>query len=1017
MHTLPEYQNPQVTHINRMPPRAISFAFSNEEDALAGERGLSPFYRLLNGDWSFYYAPDGRIPEDFYRVDYTPRDEDWRRIRVPGNWETEGYGKPNYTNVRYPIPFDPPYVPDNNPTGLYRTWFTWSKTEPETCLTLNFDGVNACYYVYVNGHPCGFSKVTHMPAEFDITDYAVPGENLLAVKVLKWCDGTYLEDQDFWRLSGIYRDVYLLTLPKTHIRDIACRATLSGGYLNGELAARVETTAPMRLTGLLYDGNSLIAQQTFDAPGAFNLTVPACRRWTAETPNLYTLLIRSEYEVHRVDIGFKTVEIRDKQLFINGVSVKLKGVNRHDTHFALGHVTPVETLLSDIKQMKRHHINTVRCSHYPNDTRWLALCDRFGLYVIDEADLESHGSCVLDAFLPAPLDHHHPDHPDHYFTSRPEWRDAFIDRAERMVARDRNHASIISWSLGNESGHGANHGAMRERILEMDDTRFIHYEREPGCVYSDIESVMYPSVAEVERQGKRDDPHPYFMCEYAHAMGLGPGSLKRYWDAINRYPRLIGGCVWEWVDHGILAENGEGDIFYAYGGDFGDQPNDGNFCVDALNYPDRQPHTGLKELKKVLEPVSFTLKGRTLTVRNRYAFLTLDHLDAVWSLTREGRVIQSGRLNLSHIAPYGKKNLTLPFDLPADGECFVNITVTESFETPYAPKGHEITRTQFAVLSAPSIRRIKAESLPAAVLSSRGSITRISGQAFRLSFNERSGLIDSLEYQHHPLILGGPSFNVWRAPCDNDVHIRQTWEKYGLDRLQARTVLYEAQTHGNAVHIRTAHIHAPYSTLPVIRTDTSYDVFGDGSIRVKTVFTPLGDRLPPLPRLGFQLKLPDTCQTAAWFGRGPHENYCDMHESALVGLYDACIEDLHEDYIRPQENGARGDERALAVTDSRGEGLLIVGENVRDGGFSFNLHPYTDRALDQAKHPQEIEPAGAVILSVDYRQHGLGSNICGPEPEEPFKLYLKQPETFTFVIKPYTRQTLTLMTAARRLPE
>ena len=1017
MAKMPEYQDPQVLHIGKLPPRAVSHPYANEQDALTGERGLSPFYRLLNGIWDFYYAPDGRVPDDFYKETYEP-DEEWQLIRVPGNWETEGFGLPNYTNVRYPFPFDPPYVPDENPTGLYRTAFHLDKADLTGCVTLNFDGVNACYYVYINGHFCGFSKVTHMPAEFDMTAHAREGENLLAVKVLKWCDASYLEDQDFWRLSGIFRDVYLLTLPKQPLRDVLCKAVLKNDYRDGLLTVHCAAESVLAVTAKLYDGEKLIAAESFSSGEDIRIHVPGCRRWTAETPELYTLIVASEFEAHRVDIGFKTVEIRDRQLYVNGVSVKLKGVNRHDTHYLLGHVTPMETLLQDIILMKRNNINTVRCSHYPNDSRWLSLCDRYGLYVIDEADLETHGSAVLSEYADNPPDFNTPEHMFNYFPNQKEWEAAFIDRAERMVARDRNHASVIAWSLGNESGYGPNHGAMRERILSMDDTRFIHYEREPGCVYSDVESVMYPHVQEVERQGKRNDPHPYFMCEYAHAMGLGPGTLKRYWDLIYKYPRLIGGCVWEWVDHGLLTENEDGEIFYAYGGDFGDKPNDGNFCVDALNYPDRTPHTGLKELKKVLEPITLTLDGQILTIQNRYAFRTLDHLDADWALTRDGETLQCGRLNLNGIAPYGRKRLTLPVTLPKDGDCFINIAVREAMDTPYASSGHEVTRAQMRVLTSSNIKPIALQDMPALRLSEESRTAVITGRDFSLTYDKQSGLLTDYEKNAVPLFLDGPTVNVWRAPCDNDIHFRKKWERYGYDHLQARLESsHISQAAPGCVILKAVHIHAPYSIAPVLKTESTYHVFADGSVRIQTVFIPLIHPLPPFPRLGLTLALSEEMDRALWFGRGPHENYSDMKESALIDLYEADIDALHEDYLRPQENGARGDVRALAVVDALGDGLLFVGEKVFGDGFSFNLHPYTNNALDKAAHPHEIEEADASILSLDYRQHGLGSNICGPEPEMAHQLMLTEPVTFTFVMKPYSRQTLKLMTAARRLPE
>lgn len=1015
---VPEYQNPEVMHINRMPSRATLFPYQNEQDALTGERGLSKCYRLLNGQWAFHYAEDGRIPEDFYKLDYDMSADEWDMIPVPSNWQMEGYGIPSYNNVKYPIPFDPPFVPDSNPTGLYLTTFLLDETDLSGQLTLNFDGVNACYYVYLNGELCGFSKVSHMPAEFDITKFALAGENLLAVKVLKWADSTYLEDQDCWRLSGIFRDVYLLTLPKAHIRDIVCRATLENDYRDGELSVKVETTAKLKLTAQLYFDGEMIAKKTVATNGTVSFTVPECHAWTAETPHLYTLLVFSKEEYQRVTIGFKTIEIKESQLFVNGVSIKLKGVNRHDTHYLLGHLSPMDAMIKDVTLMKQNNINTVRCSHYPNDSRFLDLCDEYGLYVIDEADLETHGSCVMEDLRDEARPFENPENLWNYFADNPLWEKAFVDRAERMVGRDRNHASIIMWSLGNESGYGRNHGAMRECVLKMDDTRVIHYEREPGCVYSDVESFMYPSVEELIHQGKRKDSHPYFMCEYAHAMGLGPGSIKSYWDAIYKYPRLIGGCVWEWVDHGLLAYNENEEPFYAYGGDFGEMPHDGNFCVDALNYPNRTPHTGLIELKKVMEPVTFTLNKDRITVQNRLAFKSLDDLTAMWRLTCDGKMIATGKLDISHIKPGKKKSIQLPCSVPDKGECFFDINVTQAFDTLYAKSGFEVTNAQLPLLNKPQITYVKQTDMASLQVISENGETVIEGRDFFLIFDERSGEISDYQVNNQPLLLSGLKFNAWRATIDNEFYTKAAIEKFGIDKLQQRLTQFKTtKLSEKCVKVETQFVHSPYTTMPVVETTHVYHIFGDGSVRIEVAFAPLVQGLPPLPRLGLQATIPDGLENVIWYGRGPHENYQDMKESALVNLYEMDIEGLHENYVRPQENGARDDVRALAVLDARGVGLMFIGEKVYEDGFSFNLHPYTDKALDAAEHPFELVEAKDNVLSIDYRQNGLGSNICGPEPEEKDKLYLKEKVYFSFVMKPFTRQTHLFTTAFRRLPE
>lgn len=1013
----PQWQDPSVLHVNREKPRATLFPYENEADALVGERGLCEAYRLLNGRWDFYYAADGRVDEDFFRVDYQP-DGEWDAIDVPSNWQMQGYGAPCYTNVNYPIPFDPPFVPDQNPTGLYRRVFTLPENWAGRRVYLNFDGVDSCYYVWVNGQLAGFSKVSHMPAEFDITALVDAGENLIAVKVFQWSDGTYLEDQDCWRLSGIFRDVYLLGVKQSHIRDVACRAVLSDDYRDGVLDVEADAPENCPLTAKLYYQGALLQEKPLSG-GKARFDVPGCERWSAETPALYTLLVCSPDEVQRVDVGFKKVEIREKQLFVNGVSIKLKGVNRHDTNDTLGHVSTMETMLRDIELMKQMNINTVRTSHYPNDPRWLELCDRYGLYVIDETDLESHGSAVMECYREKeniPFDSL--DNMFNYFPNQPDWRDAMVDRAERMVLRDRNHASIIFWSMGNESGYGPNIGAMRDRVLSIDDTRPIHYEREPGCVYSDVESVMYPSVEEVIRQGQRDDPHPYFMCEYAHAMGLGAGSMKEYWDAIYAYDRLIGGCVWEWVDHGMLAENEEGDTFWAYGGDFGDKPNDSNFCVDALNYPDRTPHTNLLELKKVLEPVKIALEGGELVISNLYAFKTLDHLSAVWSLVREGEQTACGRLDISGVAPYGQKRVPLPCALPQSGECFLNIRVSEAFETLWAGAGHEVTFIQIALDAKAQIARESADAMsPLYACEEEGELL-IEGEDFSIVFDTRLGVMTSFETAGCELLEEGPQVNLWRAPTDNDIHVSQLWKKIGLDRLQSRLTGFEyAQEGGARIRVSAQSVHAPYTLRPVLKSEITYTIFGNGAVRINARFIPLLSQLPPLPRLGLQLKLSEEYDRVLWYGRGPQENYPDMKTGAPVSLYQAQVADLHEPYVRPQENGARGDVRAMAVVNELGEGLLVAGETVYGEGFSFNAHEYTDQQLTSAEHTYELEYAGATVLSLDYRQGGLGSNICGPEPEEKYKLYFDKPVDFALVIKPYSRQKLELVTAARRLPE
>ncbi len=1027
---VPDWMNPQVMQINREAPRATLIPYVCEGMALKDDRGLSPYYRLLNGTWEFKYFEEGVLPAGFEQPEY---DGDFDELDVPSNWQMHGYDIPHYTNVNYPIPCDPPYVPDKNPVGVYRRAFTLPDDWEDNRVFVNFDGVNSCFYVYVNGEMAGFSKVPHMPAEFDITELVNPGDNLIVVEVYKWSDGTYLEDQDFWRLSGIFRDVYLLGVPRATIRDVVTRADLVNDYKDGVLEANIELINYMEddcaaeLTVKFLEKGEIIGEKTVEAVleadgptvAQVRFEVADCDRWTAETPNLYTLLVSlssDEGDVYqKIDVGFKKVEIRDQQLFVNGVSVKLRGVNRHDTHSELGHVTPMESLIRDIELMKQYNVNTVRTSHYPNDPRWLKLCDEYGLYVIDEADLECHGMVIPGVLAGQAYDDK--KNTWHMLSESDEWTLAYVDRAERMVGRDLNHASIIIWSLGNESGYGKNHQAMKDCILEMDDTRPIHYERDKDLLTTDISSVMYPKMEELIAEGESDNPKPYFMCEYAHAMGLGPGSLREYWDAIYAHKRLIGGCVWEWVDHGMLCVDEDGQEYYAYGGDFGDEPNDSNFCVDALNYPDRTPHTGLIELKKAYEPVKFSLSGKTLTIRNLFAFVPLDDFDGMWAVKKDGELVARGRIDLSGVAPYGEKAVELPFDLPENGECFLELQIFEAFETKWAERGHIVTTEQIKLDVAPEIVQIAPDDMPELLLDAEDGAAAIYGEDFSIVFDPITGELVSWEKAGVSLIETAPHFNCWRAPIDNDVHQKEKWNKLGLDRLQARVEEFACEQIDRAVvKVVVQAVHSAYVVSPVIRTVFTYTIFGCGDVRLDVKFTPMRE-LTWLPKLGVQMTLPERFDRVLWYGRGPHENYPDMKWAATVGQYSALVEDLHEPYVRPQENGARDDVRALAVTDILGNGLMFIAETCYGEGFSFTAHNYSDKALDEAKHTNELEAEDEVTLSIDYRQCGLGSNICGPEPQEQYKLYLNEEASYSFVMRPYSRQLGAFMTYARVLPE
>lgn len=1021
MNHLPDWQNPDALHIGRCANRTTLIPYKSEKQAEKMQRALSPFYTCLNGNWDFYYAEDGVCPDEFCHPDYDI--SDWDALDVPGNWQMSGYGIPQYTNVAYPIPLDPPYVPDDNPVGLYRRWIRLGENIESKRVFLNFDGVNSCFYVYVNGEEAGFSKVSHMPSEFDITEYVHPGDNLIAVKVFKWSDGTYLEDQDFWRLSGIFRDVYLLTVPASHVFDVRCASSLENGYKDGLLTVETDVLNgdACDIEIRLYDGKTLIdsVKQPAQENGCVQFSVKNVRKWNAEEPNLYfvnVLLIKDGriLEVQRVRVGFRTIEIKDQQLFVNGVSIKLKGVNRHDTHSQLGHVTPMETLLRDVVLMKQMNINCVRTSHYPNDPRLLDLCDEYGLYVIDETDLECHGaqhgkwatgdeSNVFD------------------FSNSPEWTKAYVDRAERMVMRDRNHACVIWWSLGNESYIGSNHQKMYERIMELDGTRPIHYEGDRDAhMASDMVSVMYPSVYTVIEEGEKDDPKPYFMCEYGHAMGLGPGSFEEYWNAIYASKRLIGGCVWEWVDHGMEVLTEEGERYYAYGGDFGDTPNDGNFCVDALNYPDRTPHTGLLSLKYALRPVRFTLNDDgSVTVRNMLGFVSLDRFNAVFRVLADGISVESGKLDLSGIEAGCEKTIPGFYAMPDRGEAILEITVTEALDTKWAEAGHEVAREQLILKKEAETEIVPADEMRPLTIDEDDMYICISGDDFDVWFDVKSGEMVNWTANGNELIERAPRANFFRARTDNDIRIAKEWTKFGFDKpLWQRLVSLKVEAlFPGCVRVEVKHKLSPCSQRPVIETETRYTVFGNGDIRVETDYTPLTDKLPPLPKIGVQMVLPAAFDRLIWYGRGAGESYPDIRMHAPVGLYECMVDDTHEPYVRPQENGAHADTRAFAVMDNLGMGIMVINEKAQGDGFSFTAHDYTDEDLSEAAHTPDLESAQATVLSIDYAQGGIGSNICGPEPMEHYKLFLKETASFSFVMRPYNRQDMDFTTGMRIMPE
>ncbi|HVK04576.1 MAG TPA: glycoside hydrolase family 2 TIM barrel-domain containing protein, partial [Armatimonadaceae bacterium] len=904
--TLPDWEDVDVFAVNKEPARATSWSFPDARSAAACERAETPYWLSLNGDWKFCWVgkPADR-PAAFVEEGFD--DSVWASIPVPSCWEMRGYGVPIYTNIRYPFPADPPRIPhDYNPVGSYRTTFTVPGAWDGRRTILRFGGVYSAFYVWVNGRKVGYSEDSKDPAEFDVTPYLKPGgQNLLAVEVYKWCDGSYLEDQDMFRYGGIFREVGLFSVPEVEVRDFFARADLDARYEGATLTvtAKVRNRAesgearPCSVEISLLDadgkavGGSGGASPLASAPVAalaagreaavtLSAPVPAPRKWTAETPYLYTLVVtlRDEdggvSEARSCRFGFRKVEWKNGVFTVNGVPVKIKGVNRHEHDPDTGRTVTRARMEQDLLLMKRNNVNAVRCSHYPNDPYWYDLCDRYGLYVIDEANVESHGMGYdLDKSL----------------GNKPEWKAQHLDRTERMVQSQKNHPSIVMWSLGNEAGPGVNFEATSALVRSLDASRPVHYERMNEV--ADVVSVMYPTVEYVLAQGREKSDKPFFLCEYAHAMGNAMGNLKEYVDAFESSPRNMGGCIWDWVDQSLrkytdepVGPDGERRWYYAYGGDFDDQPNDGPFSCNGVVTSDRQETPKLREVKRVYQSVAVTAAGDAssgvLSVRNKFSFTNLSAFDVRWSLTEDGRTVQSGTLPAPDVAPLQTNSLAIPLmpvATPNPGaEYFLNVSFVTKADTPWATAGHSVAAAQVAVpaWSEPA-RPIAAKGI-VAVTESGGKVT-ISGDGFSIGFDRATGRMDSLAYGGRETLspTGGPRLNLYRALTDNDIWLRKPFFESGLSQLAHHVRAFRAETVEGGSAARVA------VTLDVLgfkgagfRQETAYTVLADGTVLMDNALTPIGD-LPPLPKVGFTLFADGALDTLTWRGRGPGASYPD----------------------------------------------------------------------------------------------------------------------------------------------
>jgi len=999
-----DWENPALTGRNRLEPHTWLAPWPEERAAS----------HLLNGQWDFALFPSPvAVP--------APADIAWGSIRVPGVWQLQGHGHPHYTNVVYPFPVDPPFVPSDNPTGLYRRTVQVPTGWEGRPLRLRFEGVDSAFWVFVDGKEVGFSKGSRLVHEFDLGPYVRGPRFELTVKVVKWNDNTYIEDQDQWWLSGIFRDVWLLCPPAVEVWDAFVHAGYNpgtgAGTLSVEAVLKAAGTLPAgTLTGSLLDpaGKEVWKGSTVLGTPALTAALAQVQPWNAEAPCLYRLILSvldsagKALTAVSVQVGFRSITRSKHAFFVNGARIMLKGTNRHDNHPRLGRVTPVEDLRQDLLIMKAHNINAVRTSHYPNDRHLFDLCDELGLYVIAECDLETHGFTYDEGKNPSEW---------------PQWEAAYVDRMKRLVEANKNHPAIIFWSLGNESSFGVNHEAMTKYARSRDPERLIHYEgatarmldrQAAGLSYEreaasvDVISRMYPSPEQWKKEADADTTgKPYVLCEYAHAMGNGPGVLREYWDLFWSHPRMQGGFVWEWADHGIEQTAADGRRWYAYGGDFGEFPHDGNFVCDGLVFPDRTPSPGLLELKAHIAPVKVVAtdlaKGQ-FAVTNRHDFSTLEGYTVDWTLLSDGVSVAGSRVEAPQVAAGQAAVFVVPglaeaLSRAPAGEKTVRLAFRTKADTAWAPAGHEVGFTEFAV-AAPAVRALTAGK--ASVTEDALKITLAFGDNL-LTFDKHAGRLSSWTLAGVPLLVEGPRLNLWRARIDNDWKFglpdgfTKLWEGAGYHVLQHRVVSCAVESaSGPEVVIRSR--VAPPSLVNGFDVEYRYRVVEGGAVELTVAVTPVGTG-PHLPRLGVDLRVPKAFDKARWYGLGPGESYIDSQAAVRTGVWKAGLDDLHTDYLYPQENGNRFATRWMGLYDDRGTGLWVTGGET----FGFGAHRYTVADLDASRHVHEVPRRDEVTVTLDHAQCGLGSGSCGPLTFEPYQIPLK-PYRFTFLMAAHSHQ-------------
>ena len=1005
------YENLNVLHENTMPARAYYIPASKRMDNLVEHREESDRMQLLNGTWKFqYFTSIYNIKDSFFEKNYDT--ENFDEIQVPSVWQMAGYDTHQYTNIRYPFPFDPPYVPQDIPCGAYVRNFEYSRDEKASKAFLNFEGVDSCFYVWINGSYVGYSQVSHMTSEFDVTDVLQDGTNTVAVLVMKWCDGSYLEDQDKFRMSGIFRDVYILKRPEQAISDYHIKLKIEDILAKVELDVKFYSPTNVKIS--IEDKNgAVVALGSIDEEGTAVLEIASPELWNTENPYLYKLILETENEVIVDHIALRKIEIKDQVIYLNGQKIKFRGVNRHDSDPVTGFTISLEQITTDLTLMKQHNFNAIRSSHYPNAPFFYEMCDKYGFMVIDEADIEAHGPFMI--YRKEDTDYNRFKRWNEKIADDPVWEEAIVDRVKLMVERDKNRFCIVMWSMGNESAYGCNFEKALEwtknydpdRITQYESARYRNYDETYDYSNLDVYSRMYPALSEIQKYLDKDGSKPFLLVEYCHSMGNGPGDFEDYFQMIQDNDKMCGGFVWEWCDHAIAhgtAENGK--TIYAYGGDHGEEIHDGNFCMDGLVYPDRTVHTGLLEYKNVYRPVrvvSYDKESGELVLHNYMDFDDLkDYVKISYELTQDGLVISKGILSEFSVASHGEGKTNLKISVPENGKCYLKLIYYLKKEMPLLEENHILGFDEIEVSQKDAKCQLAEKWLEKTATDSELQVNEddtqihIKGREFAYTIDRRTALFTEMkfagrEYLNHPMEL-----NIWRAPTDNDMYIKAEWKKAHYDKAYTRAYTTEVVQGKHGVKIASHASVVAETVQKILDVTITWKIDASGKIDADIEATKDGE-FPDLPRFGVRMFLDKKLSDARYFGMGPQESYRDKHQAASHGLYRANVRDLHEDYIRPQENGSHYDCGYVELNNSR-YGMAAFSEST----FSFNASYYTQEELEKKTHNYELIESDSVVFCVDYALNGIGSNSCGPVVLEQYR-FDDVLFRFQFTLIPYVK--------------